>query len=126
MRKNLRQLRSTQTKKATQRAAFSVIYLTDLLFRIDFYLQLVQLFLVDFARGAEHHIAALIVLWEGNAVANAVEAGKEAHKTVETVGETTVRGRTKLEGVHQEAELGLRLLGCEAQNLENLDRKSVV
>ena len=59
-----------ETKKATQRAAFSVIYLIDLLFQIDFYLQFVQLFLVDFAGGAEHHIAALIVLWEGNAVAD--------------------------------------------------------
>ena len=68
----------------------------------------------------EHDVAARVVLGEGDAVANAVETGKERYPTIETVSQTAMRGRSKLEGIHEEAELELCLLGGEAQNLENL------
>ena len=74
----------------------------------------------QFAGGIEHDVAAGIVLGEGNAVADAVQSGKEADEAVETVGQTSVGRCTELEGIHEEAELELCLLGGEAQNLENL------
>ncbi len=61
-----------EQKKAAPNGAAPTINLKtyNLFLQINFYLQLVHLLLVDFAWGAEHHIAALVVLGEGNAVAD--------------------------------------------------------
>ena len=93
---------------------------TWLLGQIDRDGQFVELGLFDDAGSIQHHVTAAVVLGEGYTVADAVEAGKEAHEAVETIGQTSVWGCAVLEGIHQEAELALRLLGGEAQNLEYL------
>lgn len=86
----------------------------------QFEVELVELRLVEPRRGVEHHVAAGVVLREGDVVADRVRAAEERAEPVETEGQTSVRGRTELEGVHQEAELLLRPLGREAQALEDL------
>ena len=80
--------------------------------------QLIQLLLIYEARSAQHHIATLIVLWERNAVTNAVQSSEQAHEAIQAVCQTAVRWRTELEGIHEEAELQLCLFWCEAQDLE--------
>ena len=70
--------------------------------------------------GVEHDIASRVVLGECDAVADAVKAGKQRYPAVKTVGKTSVRGRAVLEGVHEEAELLLCALGCEAEYLKHL------
>ena len=83
-------------------------------------IQLVELRLVDVARGVEHHVAAGVVLREGDVVADRLRAAEQRAQTVETERKAAVRGRSVLEGVHQEAEALLRLLGREAQQFEHL------
>ena len=77
-------------------------------------IQLVELRLVDVARGVEHHVAAGVVLREGDVVADRLRAAEQRTQPVEAEGETAVRGRAELEGVHQEAEAHLSLFGREA------------
>ena len=102
------------------RAALVWGWKNRLLGQIDRDGQFVELGLLDDAGSIQHHVTSAVVLGEGYTVADAVEAGEEAHEAVETVGQTSVWGCTVLEGIHQEAELALRLLGGEAQNLEYL------
>ena len=83
-------------------------------------IQLVELRLVDVARGVEHHVAAGVVLREGDVVADRLRAAEQRAQTVETERKAAVRGRSVLEGVHQEAETLLRLFRREAQQLEHL------
>ena len=80
----------------------------------------IELLLIDSRRSIEHDIASGIVLREGNAVADTVETGKDAHPTVEAVGQTAVRRCTILKGIHQEAKLRLCLFRSESKNLEHL------
>ena len=82
--------------------------------------QLVKLFLLKERGRVEHYVAAGIVLWECNAVANAVEPCKERYPAVEAVGQSAVGRRAVLEGVHEETELLLRAFGREAEHFENL------
>ena len=81
--------------------------------------QLVQLGLVDAARCVEHHVAAGVVLREGDVVADRIRAAEQRTQPVEAEGETAVRGRAELEGVHQEAEAHLSLFGREARLFVN-------
>ena len=83
-------------------------------------IRLVELRLVDVARGVEHHVAAGVVLREGDLVAHRLRAAEQRAQTVETERKAAVRGRAVLEGVHQEAETLLRLFRREAQQLEHL------
>ena len=75
--------------------------------------QFVELFLVHEGRRVEHHVAAGVVLREGDAVANAVEAGEERNPAVEAVSQAAVGRCAILEGVHQEAKLLLGALRRE-------------
>ena len=89
-------------------------------FQIQRNLKLVQLLLGNRRRRAAHHIAAGVVLREGDEVANAVGATEERAETVEAEGQTSVRRCTVLKGTHQEAELLLRLFVGEAEGVEHL------
>ena len=91
-----------------------------LFFYIYNQIQFVQLFLIEEARCVKHHVASAIVLREGNAVADAIQSGKDAHPTVETISQTSMRGCTILESIHQEAKLLLCLLWRKAQDFEHL------
>lgn len=82
--------------------------------------QLVELRRVDGRRCIEHHVAAGIVLRESDVVADRLRAAEQRAQTVETECQAAVRGRAVFEGVHQEAEALLRLLGREAQQFEHL------
>ena len=81
--------------------------------------QLVELRRVDGRRCIEHHVAAGIVLRESDVVADRLRAAEQRAQTVEPEGQAAVRRRAVLEGVHQETELLLRLLGREAQARED-------
>ena len=76
-----------------------------LLLQVDEDVELVELSLLEGCRGIDHDIAARVVLGEGDAVADAVETCEEAHEAVETISQTTVRGRTILERAEQVAKL---------------------
>ena len=91
-----------------------------LFFDVDHKVELVELLGFERRRRVAHHVAAGIVLGECDAVADAVEAGKEADPAVEAVGEATVGRRAVFEGVHQEAELFLGALLGESEELEHL------
>ena len=58
-----------------------------------------------------HHVAAGVVFGEGDEVADAVGAAEEAAEAVEAEGEAAVGWRAVLEGIEQEAELGLGFFG---------------
>ena len=88
----------------------------SLLLHVDSQVQLVELLLLEWGRGIQHHVASAIVLGEGDAITDTVEAGEERYPTVETVCKTSVRGCTVLEGIQQEAELLLCLFGGEAED----------
>ena len=92
----------------------------SLLRQVDLQAKFVQLALVDEARSVEHDIASTVVLGESDAIADAIELCKEADEAVQSVGKTSVRGCTVLEGIHQEAELLLGLLRGEAEDFEYL------
>ena len=83
-------------------------------------MKFVELCLVHKRGCIEHHIASGVILGEGDAVADAVEAGKEAHPAVESVGQTTVRRCAIFEGIHEETKLVLFLFGGKAQGLKYL------
>ena len=63
------------------------------------------------AEGASSITSRPLLFWECNAVADTVETCEDADPTVQTVCQTTVRRCTVFEGIHQEAELLLSLLG---------------
>ena len=75
------------------------------LFQVNEDVELVELCLLKRCGCIDHHVAARVVLGEGDAVADAVETCEEAHETVETVGQTTMRGSTVLERAEQIAKL---------------------
>ena len=89
-------------------------------------LELVELCLVNSRRCVKHHVAARVVLGEGDAVADTVETCKEAHEAVKTIGQTTMRWCSVLEGIHEEAKLLLGLLRSKAKHLEDLGLKDCV
>ena len=90
------------------------------LFQIQRNLQLIQL-LLRYRRGrAAHHVAAGVVLREGDEVADAVGTAEQGAETVETESQTSVRRCAVLEGTHQEAELLLSLFVGEAKGVEHL------
>ena len=62
------------------RAAFVWGWKNRLLGQIDRDGQFVELGLLDDARSIQHHVTSAVVLGEGYTVADAVEAGKEAHE----------------------------------------------
>ena len=93
---------------------------TLLSFQIQRNLQFIQLLLGNRRGRAAHHIAASVVLREGNEVADAVGATEKRAETVEAEGQTSVRRCSVLEGTHQEAELLLSLLVSEAEGVEHL------
>ena len=81
--------------------------------------EFVELCLIDSRGGIEHHVAAGIVLREGDIVTNRLHASEQRAQAVEAECQTSVRGCTELEGIHQEAELLLSLLGCKSEALED-------
>ena len=83
-------------------------------------IQFVQLGRIQDTRSIEHNISSRIVLRESDVVADRLRAAEQRAQTVETERKAAVRGRSVLEGVHQEAEALLRLLGREAQQFEHL------
>ena len=92
-----------------------------LLFRLpQRQIQLIELCLVDVTRGVEHHVAAGVVLREGDVVADRLRPAEQRAQAVEPERQSAVRGRAVLESVHQEAEALLRLVGREAQQFEHL------
>src|SRR5690606_27620002 len=52
-------------------------------------------------------------------VAYRIDTAKEGAQSVETKGDTAVRGCAVLEGLHEETELFFRLFGCESQFAEH-------
>lgn len=88
--------------------------------QINAQLQFVELFRVEFARGVEHDVTSAVVLREGDAVADGVELGEDAHEAVETESKAGVRRSAILEGVDEEAELDHGLLRCESEDAEHL------
>ena len=82
-------------------------------------MEFVELFLIHESRSIEHDVASGVVLRECDAVADAVQSGKEADETVETLGQASVRGSSILESVHEESELFLGFFGSEAENFED-------
>ena len=90
------------------------------LMQINAQLQFVELFRVEHARGVEHHVAAAVVLREGDTVADGVEFCEDAHEAVETESKSCVRRCAIFECVDEEAELGHSALRCETEYLEHL------
>ena len=82
------------------------------------YPQLLQLFVFDRIRGVNHHIAALVVFGECDEVADRVGAVHHRAEAVEAERDTAVGWRTVFECAEQKAELGLGLLGREAEQAE--------
>lgn len=79
--------------------------------RLELNLQFVELFLLYTRRGIDHHISSGIIFRKGNKVAYAVLSAKDSAPTVESKGDTTVRGSSEFKGVHQKSKLILRLFG---------------
>ena len=96
------------------------LYRIILSFQIQRYLKLIQLLLSNRGGRAAHHVAAGVVLWEGNEVADAVGTAEERAETVETEGQTSVWWCAVLESSHQETELLLCRLVGEAEGVEHL------
>ena len=78
-----------------------LVFLTCVNIQVQFF----QLFGVQYRRCVKHHIAAAIVLREGNAIAYRVETCHDRNKAVKTEGQTSVRRCSILEGVDEEAKL---------------------
>jgi len=85
--------------------------------------QFVELLLGDGGGRVHHEVAAGVVLGEGDHVADGVVAAEDADPAVEAEGRAGVRGGAIAEGVHEEAELLLRLLVAESQHLEHFGLK---
>ena len=75
---------------------------------------------VDRAGGVDHEVAAGLRLREGDDVADVVGAHDVHHEPVETERDAAVRRGAVLESPEQEAELGLRLVGAEPDQFEDL------
>ena len=72
-----------------------------LILKVNEDIEFVELCLFKWSRSIDHDITTRVVLREGNTVTDAVKTCKEAHEAVETVGQSTMRRSTILEGVEQ-------------------------
>src|SRR4051812_35847460 len=66
-----------------------------------------------------HEVQAFLRLGEGDHIPDGRFTGQERHEAVQTQGKTAVRRGAVGEGFQQEAELELRGLGWNLQQLEN-------
>lgn len=81
--------------------------------------QFVQLGLGGVGRGVGQHAGRLLGFGKGDDVADGVLAAQEHHQTVEAEGQAAVGWCAGLQGVQQEAEFVLVLLGFHAQGVED-------
>ena len=81
-------------------------------------MQLAQLLLADFGGRIGHLIRRRLGLRESDHVANAVGARHQHRQTIEAEGDAAMRGRAELQCIQQEAELLLRGLSADAQQLQ--------
>ena len=70
-------------------------------------------------RRAGERIGARLGLREGDDLADVLLAGEQRHQAVDAEGEAGVGRGAVAEGVEQEAELALRLLRADAEQLED-------
>ena len=83
-------------------------------------MQLVELFLRDFAGGAHHEVLGALVHREGDYLADGVLSREEHDHAVHARGDARVRGRAVAEGVVHRGELGLHVLLAEVDELKGL------
>ena len=81
--------------------------------------ELAELAGVDRGRRVGHRLLGLLVLGERDHVADVVGAEPLHHHAVDAAGPAAVRRHAVLEGLEQEAELALRLLGVDAEGGEH-------
>mgnify|MGYP004115107187 CR=1 FL=1 len=74
-------------------------------------MQFLELLVFDIRRRIHHKVLRLLVQREGNDFANRLSTGHQHDQTIQTKGQTTVRRRTELQRIEQEAELLLLLVG---------------
>src|SRR3990167_7239726 len=77
--------------------------------------QLSQLLGIDAAGSAGHQVGGPLRLGEGDAIADAVQSGEEHHQAVDPQGDAAVRRGAVLQGLQEEAEPLLGLLGVDPQ-----------
>ena len=81
--------------------------------------EFVHLLLVDVGWRINHHIASLVVLREGDIVADGFLTTEEGADAVKTECKTSVRRSAELECIDDEAEFVVRVFLADAQNLEH-------
>ena len=82
-------------------------------------MQFLQLRQIDRARRLDHEVSARLRLGERNHVADVVGAHDVHHQAVESERDAAVRRRAVAKGTEQEPELRVRILGCQADELED-------
>src|SRR5579872_3406717 len=83
------------------------------------YVQLAQLRLAHFGRRISERIGRGLRLGEGDHLADAVGAGHQHGEAVEPEGDAAMGRRTESECIEQEAELLLRFLRIDAEQVEH-------
>lgn len=85
----------------------------------DIQVKFVELDLVDGGRRIDHHVAALVVLREGNVIPDGIASAEQCAYPVEAECKTSVRWSAELEGIDDEAELVCGLFLADAENFEH-------
>ena len=81
--------------------------------------EFVHLLLVDVGWRINHHVASLVVLREGDIVADGFLTTEEGADAVKTKCKTSVRRSAELECIDDEAEFVVCVFLADAQNLEH-------
>ena len=82
-------------------------------------IQLFHLLIADIPRRIGHHAGGTLGFGKGDHIANGVGAGHQHDQSVQTKRQATVRGRTVLQGIEQEAKLLFRLGLINVQDTKN-------
>ena len=82
--------------------------------------QFTQLLVIHCRRCLSQQTLCPLRLGEGDHISNAFGTRHECHDSVKTKGQATMRGRTVLKGIQQEAKLQLCLFRRDAQGIKSL------
>src|SRR5215207_8274333 len=78
-------------------------------------MQFIQLLFIDRCRCIEHDVAAAVVFWKGNEVANAFASSEDGAKPVKSKGYPPVWRCTVFKGTQQESEFVQGFFSAHAQ-----------